>query len=131
MKYEILKGPYQTSVSEVCIDSEGIMHIVFHENVEITLADMEEAYSLFRKLGIGPGQGKSKQLLSGGPFTLSKEARDFAGKNATEYFIAAAMVTKSVLTRFVINVFNALQKHDVPFKIFSNEEDAVNWLKTF
>jgi len=122
---------YFTSVSEIWIDREGIMHVQFAKGVELSLAHMEEAYALFKQLGVGPGMNKSRQLLSGGPFTISKPAREYAGKNATDFFIAAAMVTNSALMRFVVNVFNALQKHDVPFKLFSTEEEAIAWLRTF
>jgi hypothetical protein len=122
---------YHTSVSEIWLDDEAIMHIVFAKGVTITLPDMEEAYKLFGDLGFGAGKKKSRQLLSGGPFNISKEARDYAGKNATDYFIAAAMVTDSILMRYVINLFNSIQKHDVPFKLFSSEEDAIEWLRTF
>lgn len=122
---------YRTSVSEIWIDKENIMHVVFSKGVELHLSDMEEAYALFEKLGVGPGQRKSKQLLSGGPFTISKQAREYAGKSGTDFFIAAALVSDSVFMRFVINLFNSLQKHNVPFKVFATEEDALNWLRRF
>src|SRR5688572_25490326 len=88
---------HRTSASEVWVDEEGIMHVLFDKGIELKLADMEEAYALFRQLGVGPGQKKSRQLLSGGPFTISKEARGYAGKSGTDYFHAAAMVTDSAL----------------------------------
>ncbi len=122
---------YHTSVSEIFLDNDGIMHVVFSKGIELTLPDMEEAYAVFGQLGFGKGKKKSLQLLSGGPFYISKPARDYAGSNGTDYFIAAAMVTDSVFTRFVINLFNSIVKHNVPFKLFSNEEDAISWLKTF
>ena len=120
-----------TGVSEIWVDEEGIMRIVFSKGIELKLADMEEAYAIFNQLGIGPGQNKSLQLLSGGPFNISKQARDYAGRNATDFFIAAALVTNSVLTRYVINIFNSLKKHDVPFRVFATEEEAINWLRTY
>jgi hypothetical protein len=122
---------YTTSVSEIWMDVEGIMHVQFARGVVLSLPDMEEAYKLFRELGIGPGQRKGRQLLSGGPFTINKEARAFAGKSGKDYFTAAAMVTDSMLMRMVINLFNAIQKHEVPFKLFRTEEEAVAWLRTF
>src|ERR1043165_7234644 len=111
---------YHTSVSEIWMDEEGIMHVVFSKGITLQLSDMEEGYKIFRHLGIGPGQKKGRQLLSGGPFTISKEARDFAGGNAKDYCIAAAMVTDSAFMRFVINLFNSIQKHDVPFRLFAS-----------
>ncbi len=122
---------HHTRVSEIWLDEENIMHVVFAKGVTINLQDMEEAYKIFRELGIGPGLGKGRQLLSGGHFTLTKEARAFAGGNAEDYFLAAAMVTESTLVRLVINTFNALTRHKVPFKLFAKEEEALTWLRTF
>jgi hypothetical protein len=122
---------HKTRVSEIRLDEEGIMRIVFAKNVDIDLKDMEEAYAYFGELGFGPGKKKSRQLLSGGPFNISKEARDYAGRSGTDFFIAAAMVTNSIVTRFVINLFNSIQKHGVPFKVFASEEEALKWLRTF
>ncbi|MGQ0827424.1 MAG: DUF7793 family protein [Bacteroidota bacterium] len=122
---------FRTSVSEIWVDQEGIMHVVFSKGVELSLADMEEAYALFKQLGVGPGMKKSRQLLSGGPFTISKQAREYAGKSGAHFFHAAALVSNSVLMKFVINLFNSIQKHNVPFKVFSSEEDALAWLRTF
>jgi len=122
---------HHTRVSEIWVDEENIMHVVFAKGVTINLQDMEDAYNIFRQLGVGPGQRKSRQLLSGGHFTLTKEAREFAGKSGQDYFIAAAMVTDSDLMRLVINTFNALTNHGVPFKLFATEEKALAWLRTF
>lgn len=122
---------FHTSVSEIWLDNENIMRVVFAKGATLKLADMEEAYKVFGDLGFGPGKKKSRQLLSGGPFVISKEARDYAGKSGTQYFTAAAMVTDSVVMRYVINLFNLIQKHNVPFKLFANEEEALRWLRTY
>ncbi len=122
---------YKTSVSEIWMDEERIMRVVFSKHVTLKLEDMEEAYKIFRDLGFGPGKNKSRQLLSGGPIIISKEARDYAGKNGTDFFIAAAMVTDSIFMRYMINLFNAVQKHNVPFKVFATENQAIAWLRTF
>lgn len=122
---------FSTRVSEIWLDADGIMNIEFKANAEIGLADMQEADALFRQMGFGQGRKKSRQLLKGGPFTLSREARAFAALTGTDFFHAAAMVTDSVMVRYVVNLFNALNKHKVPFKVFSDEKKALEWLKSF
>lgn len=122
---------YRTSVSEIWIDEEGIMHVVFSKGANLALPDMQEAYAIFENLGFGPGKKKSRQLLTGGPFTISKEAREYAGKSGTDFFHAAALVGSSILMRVVFNLFNALVKHNVPFKMFGTEVEALAWLRTY
>jgi hypothetical protein len=60
-----------------------------------------------------------------------KEARDFlAGKKAAERVIAAAIVIDSMLTATLANFFLRVSKPEVITRLFSNEEDAITWLKT-
>ncbi len=62
---------------------------------------------------------------------FSKEARDFlAGKKAAERVIAAAIVIDSMLTATLANFFLRVSKPEVTTRLFSNEEDAIIWLKT-
>jgi hypothetical protein len=123
---------YHTRISEIWIDDENIMRIVFDKDVNIARKDMADAFDLYHNdMGLGPGKKKIRQMLSGGPFALTKEAREVAEQKGRDFITAAAMVTDSTLTRVVINTFNAVAKHDVPFKLFSTEEEALTWLKKF
>lgn len=123
---------YHTRISEIWIDDENIMRIVFDKDVTIARKDMADAFDMYQNdMGLGPGKKKIRQMLSGGPFALTKEAREVAGKKGRDYIIAAPMITDSTLTRVVINTFNAVIRHDVPFKLFSTEEEALSWLRTF
>jgi len=122
---------YRTEASEIWLDDEGIMHVVFDKGAELTLALMEDAFRIYREeLGLGPGKKKITQVLSGGPVNIKKEARDYAGRMGKDYFVAAAMVTESPLMRLIVNTFNAIQKPGVPFKLFASEEEAIAWLRT-
>jgi len=123
---------YRTRASEIWIDDEGIMHVVFNKGAVLDLSIMEETFTLYRdELGLGPDKKKITQMLSGGPITINKAARDLAGKIGADYFIAAAMITDSPLMRFIVNTFNVIQKPGVPFKLFATEEEAMTWLRTF
>lgn len=121
---------YKTKASEIWIDKEDIMHVVFAKGAELTVDAIEESFALYRELGLGPGGKKIRQLLSGGPVTAGKEARDLTARYGVHYFTAAAMVTNSRLMRLVVNSFNAIQKPGVPFKLFPTEEEALSWLRT-
>ena len=122
----------RTAVSEIWVDSEGILRVDILQGASLTLKDMEEGFEAYAKLGFGQGQKKGLQLLTGARFfTLDKEARDYGGKHGDSFFIAAAVVSDSIAMRFLVNMFNATQKHGVPFKAFSNVEEALEWLRKF
>jgi hypothetical protein len=61
---------------------------------------------------------------------FSKEARDFlAGKKAAERVIAAAIIMDSMITTALANFFLRVSKPEVTTKLFTDEEDAIKWLK--
>ena len=64
--------------------------------------------------------------------TIDKEVRDY-GKTAeaTRYTSASAIVVKSLGHRLLGNFFIKVQKPAVPTKLFSEEKEAIEWLKTY
>ncbi|HET6992984.1 MAG TPA: hypothetical protein VFJ43_16750 [Bacteroidia bacterium] len=42
-----------------------------------------------------------------------------------------AMVSGSALGKLIMNLIFGLQKPSIPMKTFSNEKDAINWLKQY
>lgn len=65
-----------------------------------------------------------------GKFTFSKEARDFVG---TEYgnrnMTKLAIMTPSTVSKTVGNWYLTLSKPYIPTRLFTNEEEAIKWLK--
>ena len=121
-----------TNVSDIWIDADNILRVHVHEGAHLTLQDMKDGFEIYSRLGFGPGKKKTLQLLTGAKFfTLSKEAREYGGKHGNNFFIAAAVVSDSAALRFLVNVFNRLNNPDVPFKVFSNANEALEWLKGF
>ena len=63
--------------------------------------------------------------------SLSPEAKEFAAKNDMK--IAEAILVKSLHQRiigtFFLKLASSISNH--PIKIFSNEEEAIHWLKGF
>jgi hypothetical protein len=65
-------------------------------------------------------------------FLMTKEARDFFNsyKKAEELIIAEAVVINSTPTRILYNLLTRLHAPKFPFKAFTEEADAVEWLTT-
>jgi len=60
-----------------------------------------------------------------------KSVRDFMNKEGTEGIKAGAIVTKKLFVKHIMNFFLKVSKPDVPAKIFSDEKEAVKWLKKY
>ncbi|MCB0755363.1 MAG: hypothetical protein H6603_06675 [Flavobacteriales bacterium] len=65
-------------------------------------------------------------------FLMTKEARNFFNtyKKAEQLIMAEAVVINSTPTRILYNLLTKLHSPKFPFKAFSEEADAVNWLNT-
>lgn len=62
--------------------------------------------------------------------SVSKEARDyFASSYATDKVIAVAFYTSSIISRMLVTFFLAFNRPNVPSKIFSDENEAMLWLR--
>lgn len=60
-----------------------------------------------------------------------KSVRDFMNKEGTEGIKAGAIVTKKIFVKHIMNFFLKVSKPEVPAKLFSDEKEAVKWLKKY
>ena len=60
--------------------------------------------------------------------SMSKECREHAAKEGQDYLFASAAIVKSRIQSFIINIFISLKNPKIPFKLFIEKEDAVEWL---
>lgn len=115
--------------SEIYLDDNGIVVVKGSDHV-YTLADVKALHVAI--LSISNNQ-KCLTLLLGSRYTLmDNEARDFlSSKAAASNFIANAYVIHSTVQRMIINFVVSIKGTPIPARFFSNETDAVKWLKTF
>lgn len=116
--------------AEIWLDKERILHVRLLKDAEVELADVDENFEIYRKLGCE--DNKVLQLLEAETvFLFSAEARARAAKLGGRFFIASAIISKSLGTRLIVNFFLRFNKPDVPFKMFPDEESALAWLRSF
>lgn len=99
-------------------------------NVEISVEDVKSIASACQKIGGGKAY---PLLINVGKYTLpSVEARKFiAQAESNPYAKAEAYVISDLPQRIVGNFFLKFDKPARPTKIFTNEEEAMEWLKQF
>ncbi|MFI5205071.1 MAG: hypothetical protein ACHQF2_11300 [Flavobacteriales bacterium] len=116
-----------TRYHEIWIDETGVLRVVTTESCEVDLEEAMACFAVYEKLGCK--ENRTVQLLDARVgVTITKEARDYAAKRGPFYFMASAIISDSLTTRLMVNFFVKLYPDTVPFKMFSNEADALKWL---
>jgi hypothetical protein len=126
---EILKSR-DIGASVLSLRSDGIMLISLKENVTLNLKDAEDMVRTFGEMG----EGKKFPLLfiAGSDTSVNTEARYYASTpEANRFTIASAFVVKSVAQKLLGNAYVTFNKPITPTRIFTNEQDAHDWLLTF
>ena len=64
--------------------------------------------------------------------SITKEARDhFSIQNRETFITAFAVLIDSPLSRIIGNFFMGLNKPTIPAKLFTNENEAIDWLTQY
>jgi hypothetical protein len=106
--------------------------IVFSE-YKVDVLDLEAAQGCVR-LRMELVDGNSYPTLIDGRNVkdIYKEARDyFSSDEGSEGISASALITHSVVGRFIGSFFLKINRPTVPIKIFNDPDEAVLWLSQF
>lgn len=117
-------------MNEIWIDDEGFLILKPKEGVELDLDEVKACFEAYKSLGVGP-HNKVLEIIDARDGSMTSEARTFAADNGKDFFIASAIISDSLAVRMVVNFFNTFYSQVVPFKMFSTEEAARKWLRTF
>ncbi len=128
---EDANDPIMTSTCKVWLGDDGIVRSVMFENAEETLETAKENVAA----GIEVSGDKECPLMldMSRIKSMNKEARDFyaAGDEREGAELAIALIINSPLSRMIGNFFIGLNAPVKPTKLFTDEEKALSWLKTF
>ena len=112
------------------LDTDGVMHIAHFPGAEETLADAEENIRAGTAAwGVGPWPilVDIRQMKP-----LSRDVRRYYTRpEATRRVKALALLVHSPLSRVLANFFITLIKPNAPTRIFTDETEALAWLKGF
>ncbi len=112
------------------VDEDGIIRGRELYSATSELADAIEALALIRRLA----EGRKRCLLM--DITklkgMAREARAYFTQAAhTEMLHAVALQIGSPFSRAIGNIFLGLNRPAVPIRLFTEEEPALVWLRTF
>ncbi|MFL5763469.1 MAG: hypothetical protein ACJ77K_05950 [Bacteroidia bacterium] len=119
-----------TSVAEMYMDEDDILRMRILPGADITLDKVKENYEASLRLL----NGRKALVLTDGTaeYTISDEAKHFsAGPEASAGRIAVAYLTRSVTNKLMFNLYLKIYAPLVPTKMFSSEDAALRWLRSF
>ena len=119
----------ETKTTTITINNEGILYLTAKPGEKI---DGEEAKNICNAVKEITKGEKVLEVLVGFNFsTANNAALKYASEHGKESYIASAMIVNSISTKILFNFFKNFFKYEVPFKLFTKEKDALNWLRKF
>ena len=110
----------------------GVLHGSYPDGIEL---DFEKSKQMvLDRIKYLNGQKLPILVDTTGVKQISKEARDFmATSKAREGVVAAALLSRSKFSMFMTNFFMkvSLVESPIPIKMFSKENEALDWLEQF
>lgn len=119
--------------SVIWFDEDGVMYSVPKRGVpvpELTREQSQAQMDDFKKITGGKKVCMILEMSSSSK-TPKREDRDFVAGQLAEITKAMALISTSPLSRMVANLFFGLKPPSYPFKFFSNEKDAKEWIKQY
>jgi hypothetical protein len=123
-------GIVELETARVELRADGILHIHIKEGREMHLND---AIKVVEAMGTLGNKQKYPVLIDCGEFaTIDKEVRVFsASKEANIYTLADAVAYHSFAHKLLVDFYVNHNKPSVETKVFTDNEAAIVWLKTF
>jgi hypothetical protein len=114
----------------VSLREDGIVHVHFKEFVEITVELQGRMYDIYNEIC---GHDHKPFLFTADEFvSVTKEARNNSIIMEGLYpGSASAVLVTSIAYKLIANFYLIVNKPKSPYRVFNNEEDAVEWLKTY
>jgi hypothetical protein len=123
-------GIHKTTKGKAYINESGILIQTYEDNIELTYNDAHEDCDLYTEIcksGKRPVLVDIRNIKS-----VERKARVYyASDEMSKYVAAAALIISNPVSRVIGNFYMGLNKTVFPFRLFTNQEEAINWLKSF
>jgi len=123
----------KTQNSAYFLRPDGIVLAKTINSTPLTKEVILENFELIKQISTDLGQSIKILAESEQMQRLSRCARDYmrteAAQQYDQYIIGTAMLTQNQLAKMLANFIVGLRKQARPLKIYTNEADAIAWLK--
>jgi hypothetical protein len=115
--------------ANITLKSNGIVYVIFKDDCVLDVDLQFRLLDLYNE--ITGGKLTPFIFLAAQNVTITKEARENATSlESISPLGASAAVVNNLAYKLIANFYMKLNKPKRPFKTFSNEVDAVKWLKS-
>ncbi|MCB9136495.1 MAG: hypothetical protein H6636_13795 [Anaerolineales bacterium] len=119
-----------TSTGKHWLDEGGVLHAIYFPAPEHTLADARASSVALMQVA----QGKRRPVLVDirEVKSVALEARKYyASEENTQIVSALVLLIESPISRMIGNFFMKLSNLPFPVSLFTDEEEALAWLRAF
>ena len=119
-----------SSVAKLWLGDDGIVRIIHVPGAQLTLEDAKETMASYLKLY----KGKRRPLLVDTKTmkSMTRETRQYyAGAEAAQVASAAAIIVGTPVSRVLGNFYLGLSNPHLPSRLFTSEDEAMEWLKGY
>ena len=129
MTISVREQYYKDEYGEMWIE-DGIIQYIFSPGIIIT---EEVAINIVRdRIRISKGHTYPSLIDTTQMQYITKEAREYLSKgDGIRYLNSGAFLVKSKVQVIFVNFFLMINKPALPSKLFTNNEEAINWLQQF
>jgi hypothetical protein len=119
-----------TRIGKIFLAEDGIVRVMMFPDVDIRLEDAQEAFAAHLKIC----QGKRHPLLVDARKlrSFARDARQFfASEEVSRVTLAFALIVDTPVSRVLGNFYLGLNKPQLPTRLFTDEDKALEWLKEY
>jgi hypothetical protein len=116
--------------SVIVLRDDGIIELYANDHHVYIIEDVKENVKAFGEL---TGNEKVPVLIIGGSFSsLDDQTREFmATEESLKYSKAEAFLITSLAQKILINFYIKFNKPLVPTRVFTDKEEAIEWLMQY
>jgi hypothetical protein len=123
---------YRTRLNDIFIDEKGILCLQPDKNAEIDLEEVSACFEVYKLMGFGKERKVLQLIYANENVSITKEAREFAMDQGSEFFIASAVISNNLAIKLLVNFMNGFYRSKaIPFRLFNDPTSAQNWLLGF
>ena len=117
---------FEDDLHKIWLESDGILYSEFKKEVILNVAISQYMINSRHKISAGEKQYwlyDFKNIKS-----MPSEGKEYADRYGQDFLYAAAALVHNHLQKYIVNIFIAIKKPKVPFRAFTNKQEAKDWL---